>query len=336
MLPLTGFFCDVLPTERGDPSYYAAFLSQYTLLTVPAIFSQAILTPGPFEGGDKGSLDSDVDMFVNDLPENAKARRKQYRALCHAVHLEPGEMPQDKEERTFVSELFINRSREVGMSNRELILSALNASAFLNYFFLLEDTLKNLHYKTCRPAKSAKDGATISGGGIISVYLKGILEAKGITSIFNEELARRSKFFANFDTLSATWSLMNIIRNRLVHHGGYYTPGMRGIFSRCLQDIVDTLPGDEHLVTLNLFLDRFEPIEDEVNKTGRLIFCDALENCIRNTSIYVIESLLLSERAARRSNNKKPHANRGAAKRTGDVTLAKKRPQQKSSRPSKL
>lgn len=324
MLPLTSFFCDVLPAKPGDPSYYTAFLTQYTLFTVPAIFSQAVLTPGPFEGGAKEDLDSEVDAFVDDLPDNAKARRKQYRAFCNGALLDPGAMVQENEGRTFVSQFFISRSKKIGISNRQLILSALNASAFLSYFCLLEDILKQIHRERFG---FARDGVMVSGGETISVYLKDILEDQEIMASFSEELARRSKFFASFDTLSATWSLMNLIRNRLIHHGGYYSMKSRDKFSERLQDILDTLQGDEHHVTMSLFLDYFETIEDEVTKTGRLTFCNALENCIRNVSLFVMESLLLSERAARRNNNKKPHANRGTQKRAGDVRRARKGPQ---------
>lgn len=52
MLPLTSFLCDVLPARSDDPYYYKKFLANYTLITVPAIFSQGVLTPGPASGED--------------------------------------------------------------------------------------------------------------------------------------------------------------------------------------------------------------------------------------------------------------------------------------------
>ncbi|MDH4555743.1 hypothetical protein E8F11_11260 [Pseudomonas sp. BN417] len=306
MLPLTSFFCDVLPARPRDPDYYKAFLTQYTLITVPAIFSQGILTPGSGKVGEKAELDSDVDAFVNELPDNAQARRQLFGKLCFASQLDPGEMIQESEKRTFVSQSFIDRSKEVGISNRELILSALNASAFLNYFCLFEDTIKQIYH---RRFGYPKDGTMVAGGEIVSVCLKKILDGNNITESFSKELARRSKFFVSFETLSATWDLMNLIRNRLIHHGGYYGKASKITFKKRLDAIVEELKGDECPVTASLFLDSLEPIEKELTKTGRLTFCNALENCIRNLSLFVVESLLLSERASRRNKHGKPHAN---------------------------
>ncbi|MNC62503.1 hypothetical protein D3C75_1125310 [compost metagenome] len=101
----------------------------------------------------------------------------------------------------------------------------------------------------------------------------------------------------------------------------------RNTFSERLQAIVDTLQGDDHAIAVSLFLGCFEPIEDELTETGRFTFCDALENCIRNVSLFVMESLLLSDRAARRTNSKKSHAKRGTPKRVNDLKNARKEPQ---------
>lgn len=296
MLQLTSFFCDVLPARPGDPNYYKAFLTQYTLITVPALFSQAILTPGDYEGGSRESIDADVNEFIQHLPENSQLRRNHYRHYARAAMIDPGYMIQDKEERTFISGFFEKRAEEINRSNRELILSSLNASAYLSYFGLLEDTLSRLHWIVSgRPT----GGDKVSAAETMSTNLKGILEGKNITELFVGHLAERSNFFANFDTLSNTWSLLNLIRNRLVHHGGYYSPAYGKRFDENVENIFRTFNDDEYVLERVFFHDRFGPMVEEVQNTKRLTFCDTLENCIRNLSVFVMESLVLSEREIR-------------------------------------
>ena len=297
MLPLTSFFCDVLPARLNDPHYYKAFLAQYTLITVPVVFSQGILTPGPYEGCSRDDIDTDVNEFIQKLPERSEYRRRIFPFFSRAAMIDPGEMVQDNEERTFVSSFFEERSKEIGISNRELILSALNASAYLSYFSLLEETLSRLHWTALgRPM----GGEKVSAAEAVSTHLKGILEDKKITEIFTEKLAERSKFFANFDTLSKTWSLLNLIRNRLVHHGGYYTVAYGKKLDTSLGAVFETFQDGEYIIERNLFLNKFGPLVDEAQETSRLTFCDALENCVRNLALFVMESLVLSERETRK------------------------------------
>lgn len=297
MLPLTSFFCDVLPANSNDPYYYKNFLSSYTLITVPAVFSQGILTPGPYEGCGREEIDSDVDEFIQKLPERSEYRRKIFRDYSRAAMIDPGVMVQDNESRAFFSSIFERRSKELGLSNRELILSALNASAYLSYFSLFEDTLSRLHRNE---VGSKVGGDKISAAEAVSRQLREILEAKKIFDIFTTKLAERSKFFANFETLSKTWSLLNLIRNRLVHHGSYYTLAYGKKLDEYLEAVFETFQGNEYIVERNLFLDSFEPLVVEAQETRRLTFCDALENCIRNLALFVMESLVLSEREARK------------------------------------
>lgn len=302
MLPLTSFLCDVLPARSNDPYYYRNFLANYTLITIPAIFSQGVLTPGPYEGCSRDEIDTDVNEFIQKLPERSEYRRKMFRTYAQGAMIDPGEMVQDNESRTFVSSFFEERSKEVGLSNRELILSALNASAYLSYFSLFEETLSRLHWSALgRPASGSK----ISAAEAVSTQLKEILETKKITDIFAEKLAKRSKFFANFDTLSKTWSLLNLIRNRLVHHGNYYTVAYGKKLDDTLGAIFETFQDGEYILERNLFLDTLGPLVEEAQETHRLTFCDALENCMRNLTLFVMESLVLSEREARTKS--KPH-----------------------------
>ncbi|MBP5953045.1 hypothetical protein [Pseudomonas sp. P42] len=297
MLPIASFLCDVLPAKSNDPYYYKNFLISYTLITVPAVFSQGVLTPGPYEGCSREDIDTDVNEFIQKLPERSEHRRKIFRDYSRAAMIDPGIMVQDNEGRTFFSNIFEERSNEVGLSNRELILAALNSSAYLSYFGLFEETLSRLHWNEIGRKVG---GEKSSAAEAISRQLREVLEAKKIFDIFTIKLAERSKFFANFETLSKTWSLLNLIRNRLVHHGSYYTVAYAKKLDESLEAIFETFQDGEYILERSLFLDSFEPLVVEAQETHRLTFCDALENCMRNLTLFVMESLVLSEREARK------------------------------------
>ena len=98
--------------------------------------------------------------------------------------MNPGDIVQENEKRTFVSDLFIQDAKKYKISNREMIIKSLNTSTFLNYFFLLEDSLKCI-----------SDYDYLKGSEVISKALKAILVREKILDKFNSELYKRSKFF---------------------------------------------------------------------------------------------------------------------------------------------
>ncbi|OAZ75229.1 hypothetical protein SRCM100623_00419 [Acetobacter pasteurianus] len=304
MLPLTSLFCDYISPKNTDPKYYKEFINKYTLFTVPIIYSQAVLTPDSSVGLTKELLDTEVNQFINDLPGNATARRSLYRPLCLAGGIDPGKMVQDGEKRTFVSHFFEETSDRLSLSNRELILSSLNASAFLNYFSLLEDTLKKIYWQI---SHHKKDKTLRTGGETISFYLKNILSLKNIENEFIYQIEQRSKFFNNFEALVEMWSLMNLIRNKYIHNGNYYNKRSREFFNQRVFSVISKFSRDEYSLEKVLFIDKFDPMINEIKETGQLTFSDTLENCIRNIGLFVMESLLLCDRKSKQENRKKKH-----------------------------
>lgn len=293
MLQITAFSCDYLSLKSTDPKYYHEFIKKYTLLTVPIIYSQAILTPDPAVGLTEETLDNDVNQFINHLPDNAANRRDYYRIFRQAAGIDLGEIIQDEEEREFVNQFFEETSDRLGLSNRKLVLSLLNASAFLNYFSLLEDTLKKIYFKINKPQE---ENERKTGGHTISFYLKKILYLKNIENDFIFELERRSKFFNNFSTLVEMWRLMNLIRNQYIHNGNYYDEESKKKFNKAINDVISKISGNQYNFEKVLFRDKFKPMIKEIKETSQLTFSDILENCIRNICLFVIESLLLCDR----------------------------------------
>jgi len=295
MLALTSLFCDVLPSEPSDPSYYARYVRQYALLTLPTVLTQAMLTAVRSE--EEKILDDEVSHFVASFDENARAKRNAFDLYRDAAGMNSERIVQDEEGRSSISQFFVDQSEVMKISNRELVMSSLRASAFLNYYFLLEDTLKSLYYDTCTPDDSAKGK---SGSVVISVFLKDILSSKRAVRFFDGELLKRSQFFTRFGLLTKMWSLMTIIRNVLVHDGGQCDDEEIARISLCVDELVSMLDKDQ-LVTSVLIGNVFASMLTETRKTGRLMFGDDLENCIRNLGLFVMESLILAERAAQRA-----------------------------------
>lgn len=301
MLPLTSLFCDVLPAKEDDPNYYKSFLVQYTLITVPVIYSQTIITPE--STSERLYLNNNIDSYIADLPNISTTKRKHFPYITGRALVPDSAMIQDQEVRTFVSELFVKKAKEHNITNLEMILSALNASAFLSYFGLLEDTIKRVYIERYGEPQGE---SRILGGGTIYIYLNKILEEGKVKGQFTKELARRSEFFLNFRTLDSTWSLFNLIRNTVVHESGNFSKEKQKAFRDKIENIIKSLLKHKVPEISVDFLHHIESIADEIESTGRIRFTCALENCIRNTCIWVMESLLLSERAASRRQNNQP------------------------------
>lgn len=303
MLPLTSLFCDVLPAKSDDPEYYKSFLTQYTLITVPAIYSQAIITPE--SAAERVLLNDQVDNFITELPKASLTRRRNFPYLTGRALMPSSAMIQDQESRTFVSAIFIEKAIEHKITNLQMILSAQNASAFLNYFGLLEDTINRIHVEKCGEYQGEKK---ILGSGTIYLYLNEILNKEKIKGQFVSELAKRSEFFLNFKVLESTWSLLSLIRNTVMHEGGNFSKEKQKAFRGKVENIIKSLSKHNVPEMSVEFLHHFESVENEIKSTGRIRFNDALENCIRNTCIWVMESLLLSERTSSRKLSSQPKA----------------------------
>lgn len=292
MLPLTCFFCDVLPARKDDPRYYKAFLSQYTLMSVPIIISQGALSPGIGEDPRDG-LDEDVDLAIAEISKQSSMRRKLFEAFTFRELHEVPPMPQAEEDRTFVNKLFYEKAQQYKLTNREMILGALNAYAFTNYFALLEETLQKIHYETFGQQKRDDQ---ITGWALIPVCLKEILDHKCFNESFAEQIAKRSEFYVNFEVLCKVWELINFLRNKLVHFGGRISKNaletMQDKIHNILKELTDKNADDQALGFSKSFL----TVKLNIEKTGLLQFNNAIENMMRNTCISIVESLLICDR----------------------------------------
>ncbi len=307
MLPLTCFFCDVLPARNDDPRYYKVFLSQYTLMSVPIIISQGALSPGQGEDPTAG-LDEDVDLAIAEIPKHSSMRRKLFEVFTFRELQNVPPMPQTKEDRTFVSDLFYDKAKQYNLTNREMIIGALNAYAFTNYFALLEDTLQKIHYDIF--GNQIRDDK-ITGQALIPVCLKEILDHKKINAEFTENLAQRSEFYVSFGILRKVWELINYMRNNLVHFGGRVSKKaletMQEKINSVTQELIEHKANYQALEFSSCFLE----IENNIKKTGLLQFNNSLENIMRNTCISITESLLICDRGIAL---KKAESNRQGAK----------------------
>ncbi|MGE0052547.1 MAG: hypothetical protein AB7S49_13605 [Arcobacter sp.] len=262
MLLLTSFLVDILlPEDDNSISFYDKFLAQYTSITVSAIVSQSHFYSETYNTKLE-DLDRDVDNIINEIPDASKRKREMYKVLCFGAMMNPGDIVQEKEKRTFVSDLFIQDAKKYNISNREMIIKSLNTSTFLNYFFLLEDSLKYI-----------SSNGYLKGSEVISKALKSILETEKILDEFNAEIYERSKFFINFDSLEKTWSLLNFIRNRIIHYNGYYDKHAKDIFEKKFNDILNLyLDIDTMNTSIFLLINNFEKYTNQINEFDYLIW----------------------------------------------------------------
>lgn len=286
MTLLQSCLIDVLKPVEGVFPYYELFLSRYSLITVTAIVSQCSLDPYTYEGMKKENMDKDIDQMINELPAGSKRKRDMYRTLNLAMHVDPGISVQENEQRTFASELFTEDAKKYSLSNREMILRGLNSSAFLNYFFLLEDSLKTIYMDLVKSKNKF-----IKGSETINVCLEKVVSETGVKDLFKKELHARSKFFFDMRSLELLWNLLNLIRNQIAHANGFYDAKAKRSFHRRLEDLVKHFTDNIGSISIEMFVDVFEEYEMQVNETNYLIVDDCLENIIRNISIFIMESL---------------------------------------------
>lgn len=287
MTLLQSCLIDVLKPVEGVFPCYEMFLSRYSLITVTAIVSQCSLDPDTYEGITKADMDKDVDGMINGLPIGSEKKREMFRALSLGMHIDQGELVQENEKRIFASDLFTENAKKYSLSNREMVLRGLNLSAFLNYFFLLEDSLKYIYIDLVKP----KD-KSIKGSEIIEICLEKVVFEAGFYDSFKKELHTRSKLFFDMESLKLLWSLLNLIRNQIAHANGYYDEKAKRSFHRRWEAFAKHFgDNDGCVLSINMIANIFEKYEEQINSTNYLIVDDSLENIIRNTSVFIMESL---------------------------------------------
>ncbi|TNI45080.1 hypothetical protein CF127_18080 [Aeromonas veronii] len=240
----------------------------------------------------EADIDNEIDTAIEELPAESERKRKIYRTLNLAMHIDPGVLIQENEERTFASELFIRDAKKHSLSNRELILRGLNSSAFINYFFLIEDVLKTMYIDLANPKNKF-----IKGSETINVCLKNIISVMGISDSFEKELHERSKFFFDMKSLELLWDILNMIRNQIAHSNGYYDAKAKRSLHRRVEKLAKYFTdNDGCILSISMIIDAFDKYEMQVNNTNYLIVDDILENIIRSTSIFIMESLYVCNR----------------------------------------
>ncbi len=292
MLLLTSFLVDVLLYEEDDEiKYYKNFISKYSTITVSAIVSQLTFLPDTYIDMTQETLDNDIENLIKSIPEATEKRRHAYPHYTLAAGIDSGKIIQNEEKRSFITEAFYKKTKIYSLSSREMILRELNSSTFLNYFFIIEDTLKNIYFQNTNTNRH------IGSSKLISEILEGILNYKNIKNIFETELNMRSKFFINFLSLNRMWKLLNFIRNRLVHFNSYYDNKAITLFIEYYENILNIYDNNDSMLTSVLyFIDIIEKYKKQIEETNYLIIDDTLENIIRNISIFIMESLYVSEK----------------------------------------
>jgi len=294
MLLLTSALFDTLkPSPECSVKYYRTFISQHMAITTSTIVAQCNLMPEMF-GEPKKAIDDHIDNFIGQIPERSESIREEYKFHCMAGHIDPGSLIQENEPRIFISDSFKSKAKEYKISSRELVIRTLNASAFLEYFFLFESTITKI-YKD-RYQQSSERGLMLGGKDVISKCLMGKLKNDKTEVKFFTDLKIRSKFFTNSAQLESVWRLLNFIRNQQVHSGGVYDNRSKKMFGIYIDNICKSYTDhDEMVLTINLFLNTLEPIKENIEKNGYIIFNDSLENLVRNFSLFVMESLYVTE-----------------------------------------
>lgn len=251
--------------------------------------SQCNLMPEMFDE-EESVLDGHIDEFIINIPKNALRQRGMYRSLLMGMMLDAGDVVQESEGRTFVSDSFIKQAQASGVSSRGLVIRTLNAYAFMNYFFLLEETLRDIYLEVI-----PDESRSLGGIKAVSYCLQRKLKCSEQLQKFEIELRGRSKFFKNFKSLSALWELLNFIRNRQAHYNSSYDAGAQDRLSTLLEAFIQKNSSDELLTVNASFISEFEQVIENVQSTGQLVFNNMLENLIRNTSVFVMESLYIVE-----------------------------------------
>lgn len=137
----------------------------------------------------------------------------------------------------------------------------------------------------------------LGGKDVISKCLMEKLKFDRTEKVFFDDLKVRSQFFINSSQLVSMWRLLNFIRNQQTHSGGVYSGSAKKAFNKYIENICKAYDDhDEMTIAVNLLLDDLEPIQEQIKRHGYIIFNNALENLIRNFSLFVMESLYLTEK----------------------------------------
>ncbi len=271
MLLLTSALFDTLkPLPGRNVKYYSSFVSQHMMITTSTAVAQCNLMPEMF-GESKKIIDEHIDRFIGVLPESSEGITKAYKPLCKSMHIDPGEITQENEPRIFASDAFEAKSKAYGISNRELVIRTLNASAFLEYFFLFESTITNIYR---RKYQSASERHLMLGGkDVISKCLMGKLKRDGNEAAFFSDLQTRSQFFTNPSQLASVWRLLNLIRNQQVHSAGIYSGRAKKDFGKYIDRICHAYKNqDEMTIPVNLLLQVLEPVQEHIERHGYILF----------------------------------------------------------------
>lgn len=280
-----------LLTPTVDCKYYNFFFRQYTLISVSNLVSQCSLIP-PNNHVDKVCFDNEVQNFIESIPQKTKDETQQFKLFSIGMNLDQGTLIQESENRSFLSDIFNDEAKKQEISSRELVVRELNASAFLNYFTLLESSIKKMYFDIFIEDINKH----LSGGMIIEVSLNKILKHKKIKGKFEKQLALRSRFFLNFKVLIETWGIINKIRIRKIHYNCYFDDEDISFLKNKIETIATLYAKGgkkKCLISLISFCDKIEETIAQIETDRYILFNDAIENIIRNTSIYVMETLYL-------------------------------------------
>lgn len=127
-------------TPIKDIPYYTDFISKYSYITISCNVSQGALIP--VHGSEKDELDADVTEFINAMPEDSRKKRKFYRVHAKGSHIDVGDVIQENENRTFVSDYFTGEANKNNISPRELVLRTLNCNVFFAILFPIGGNFK--------------------------------------------------------------------------------------------------------------------------------------------------------------------------------------------------
>jgi hypothetical protein len=261
-------------------------------ITTSTIVAQCNLMPKMF-GEHEDVINEHIDGFIGEMPARSKEITQHYKSYCRAAHIDPGHVIQEAEPRVFVSETFELKSKAYGISNRELVIRTLNSSAFLEYFFLFESTITKLYRDRYQPVS---ERLLLGGKDVISKCLMTKLKRDRTEKEFFDDLKIRSQFFSNATQLASVWRLLNFIRNQQVHSGGIYHGRASKVFGAYVDNICKAYNGHgEMTLAVSLLLNVLEPIQEQIEKHRHIVFNDSLENLMRNFSLFVMESLYLTE-----------------------------------------
>ncbi|WP_323660625.1 hypothetical protein [Pectobacterium versatile] len=288
---VTSSLCDFFtPKEEFQSSYYENFIAQYSEIAVSAIVSQGNLDERIFKEPPE-FLDNHIDEFIDDITENAMKLRKIFPSASLFLGCDHGELIQKNEERTFATEHFVQKSNKLKIRNRVHVLRTLNANAFFSYFSLFESTIEDIYSEIFPNSKSK-----VTGGILIEHCLKKILKSKGIGISFSKDIFQRSKLFLNMDILKSSWAFLNFIRNRQAHDNNKYDENSKIELDKLYKKISQDILKIEDTEDLNeIFKMNFGHIIAQVKDDGFLVFNNTLENFVRNTTLFIMESLYICE-----------------------------------------